>query len=209
MFSLQQLFGEGDKFFGLLEASAEEARTSVQTLVQFLKARPSAPKMDDFVLARRKEKRIVEQISEELVKTFVTGLEREEIEELSNALYKIPKTIEKFAERYMLAAQQLQDVDFSQQIEMAEKAADILVDMVKHLRKFPPLEKMKELNDRLQYVEGEADKMMLQLLREVYSGKYDPLKAMIVKDLYELLERVIDRCRDAGNVVSHIVLKNS
>ena len=30
-----------------------------------------------------------------------------------------------------------------------------------------------------------------------------------VKDLLELLERVADRCRDAGNVISHIVLKDT
>jgi uncharacterized protein Yka (UPF0111/DUF47 family) len=46
-------------------------------------------------------------------------------------------------------------------------------------------------------------------LREVYSGKYEPLQAMVVRDLYDLLEKVIDRCRDAGNVMSHVVLKNS
>ena len=46
-------------------------------------------------------------------------------------------------------------------------------------------------------------------MREVYSGKYEPLQAMMVRDLYDLLEKVIDRCRDAGNVISHIVLKNS
>ena len=32
---------------------------------------------------------------------------------------------------------------------------------------------------------------------------------MAMKDVYELLEKVIDRCRDAGTVVTHIVLKNS
>ena len=32
---------------------------------------------------------------------------------------------------------------------------------------------------------------------------------MAMKDLYELLEKVIDRCRDAGIIVTHIVLKNS
>ena len=36
-----------------------------------------------------------------------------------------------------------------------------------------------------------------------------PLKRMVIRDLYELMEKVIDRCRDAGNVVMHIVLKNS
>ncbi|PYM09779.1 MAG: pit accessory protein, partial [Verrucomicrobia bacterium] len=34
-------------------------------------------------------------------------------------------------------------------------------------------------------------------------------KVIALKDLYELLEKVIDRCRDAGNVINHIVLKNS
>lgn len=209
MFSLQQLFGEGDKFFGLLEASAEEARNSVRTLVEFLETAGKSGSMEEFVLTRRKEKRITEQISEELVRTFVTGLEREEIEALSHALYKIPKTVEKFAERYCLAADQLKDVDFSRQAAAVEKTAEILVQMVKLLRKLPPLEKVKELNDRLQYLEGEADKVMLELLKELYAGKYDPIKTMIAKDLYELLEKVIDRCRDAGSVVTHIVLKNS
>jgi uncharacterized protein Yka (UPF0111/DUF47 family) len=37
----------------------------------------------------------------------------------------------------------------------------------------------------------------------------DPIKAMAMRDLYDLLEKVIDRCRDAANVVSQIVLKNS
>jgi uncharacterized protein len=209
MFSLQQLFGEGDKFFDLLEASAVEAQTSVRCLVDFLKSPDKTVSMQEFVMSRRKEKRITEEISEALVKTFVTGLEREEIEALSHALYKIPKTVEKFAERYSLSNGQMKDVDFSKQAEAVEKTAEILVQMVKVLRKLPPLEKVKELNDRLQYVEGEADKVMLQLLKELYAGKYDPIKTMIAKDLYELLEKVIDRCRDAGGVVTHIVLKNS
>ena len=69
--------------------------------------------------------------------------------------------------------------------------------------------KIKELNERLQVIEGEADKLMLELLRDLFSGKHDPLKVIALKDLYELLEKVIDRCRDAGNVINHIVLKNS
>ena len=36
MISLQKIFGKDDKFFGLLEASAEEARHSVQALNKVL-----------------------------------------------------------------------------------------------------------------------------------------------------------------------------
>ncbi|MDB6118432.1 MAG: hypothetical protein JWO08_2213, partial [Verrucomicrobiaceae bacterium] len=36
----------------------------------------------------------------------------------------------------------------------------------------------------------------------------DPIRVIILKDLYELLEKVVDRCRDTGNVISNIILKN-
>jgi len=80
---------------------------------------------------------------------------------------------------------------------------------VRQLHDMKHLEKLKDLNDKLQYIEGEADKLMLELLTELYSGKYDALRAIVIRDLYELIEKVVDRCRDAGNVVMHIMLKNS
>ena len=209
MFSLQQFFGKGDKFQGLLEMAAQEANESARLLIQLIKSPGNSQNFDDLVLARRKEKKIAEQISEELVKTFVTGLDREDIEELSLALRKIPKTTEKFAERWLLAAEHLNGVDFSKQSEMMERATGVVLEMVRQLREMADLEKVKAMNDKLQYIEGEADKLMLDLLKDLYSGKYDALRAIVIRDLYELMEKVIDRCRNAGSVVMHIVLKNS
>jgi hypothetical protein len=209
MFSLQQIFGKGDKFYRLLEEAAAEAHESVHLVIQLIKSPRDTRSLDDLVLARRKEKRIGEQISEELVKTFVTGLEREDIEALSLALRKIPKTAEKFAERLVLAAPKLEGVEFMRQAEMMEKSTEVILTMVKQLRDMKHLEKLKEANDKLQYIEGEADKLMLELIKDLYSGRYDAIRAIVIRDLYELIEKVIDRCRDAGNVVMQIVLKNS
>jgi uncharacterized protein Yka (UPF0111/DUF47 family) len=69
------------------------------------------------------------------------------------------------------------------------------------------LEKMKEHNAKLQQVEGDADKLVLALLKDLYQGNHDPVRVIMLRDLYDLLEKVVDRCRDAGNVLSHIVLK--
>jgi uncharacterized protein Yka (UPF0111/DUF47 family) len=209
MFSIQQLFGKGDKFFDLLEAAAQEAHESVRLTNELIKAPRDTQKLDDLVLTRRKEKKISDQISEELVKTFVTGLEREDIEALSRTIYKIPKTAEKLAERFLLATPHLQGAEFARQAEMMTKATDVVLTMVRHLRKMDDLEEIKELNDKLQYVEGEADKLMNELLRDLYSGKFDALRAIVIRDLYELIEKVVDRCRDVGNVIMNIVLKNS
>jgi len=208
MISLQKLLGKDDKFFELLQASAQEGVHSVTALKRILTNPSVTPTLDEFVASRRKDKAITNEISELLVKTFVTSLEREDIESLSNVLYKVPKTIEKFAERYILCAPRLRGVKFDTQIGMLEDATKTVVAMLKELKK-NNLALISQHNNNLQSLEGEADKLMLEEFRELYSGKHDPLTALALKDLYELLEKVFDRCRDAGNVVSHVVLKHS
>jgi uncharacterized protein Yka (UPF0111/DUF47 family) len=81
--------------------------------------------------------------------------------------------------------------------------------MVGLLRKGLNLESMKALNDRLQAIENEADRLMIELYRDLYGGRHEALRILLLKDLFELLEKAIDRCRDAGNAVYQIVLKNS
>src|SRR5258706_7404 len=131
MFSLQKLLGKEDKFYTLLEASAQEARNSVQALVKLSKSFDQPVVLDEFIHSRRKDKQITADISEAVYTTFITALE------------------------------------------------------------------------------SEADKHMMTLYKELFSGKHEPLQVIVLKALYELLEKVIDRCRDSGNVIAHIVLKSS
>jgi len=81
--------------------------------------------------------------------------------------------------------------------------------MVRELRSSPDLAKIKDQNLKLQYLEGEADKLMVERLKDLYNSPYDAISVVALKDLYDLLEKVIDRCRDAGNIIVQIVLKNS
>ena len=209
MFSLQRLLGKEDKFFDLLEASAREAQKSAHALTKFLENPSKISDLDEFIVARRAEKRIADEIGEALCTTFVTALEREDIEALSLALYKIPKTIEKIAERVLLAPQLVDGVNLSRQVVSLGKATDTILSMIQELRSGLHLERVKEQNDKLQVIEGEADKVINELLRNLYTTSQDPIKVIFLKDLFELLEKVIDRCRDAGNVINHIVLKHS
>ena len=209
MFSLQKLLGKEDKFFTLLEASAQQARTSVQALVRLSKSLDKPLAVDEFAYARQKDKQITGEISAAVYTTFITALEREDIEELSNALYKIPKMIDKFTTRLLATPQYVRGIDFSTQISLLERATDIVLELVKLLRLGMDLEKVKALNDKLQFLESEADTHMMSLYKDLFSGKHEPIQVIALKDLYELLEKVIDRCRDAGNVIAHIALKHS
>jgi uncharacterized protein Yka (UPF0111/DUF47 family) len=209
MFSLQTIFGKGDKFYGLLEASAAAARESTRALVELLATPPAQRSLEKFKLARQREKNLQAQISQELVNTFVTALEREDIDALSSALYKIPKIVEKFAERYTLASGRLGEVDFTSRAAMLERATEVIEEMVGLLRKGMNIDTSQALNDKMQSIEAEADRLILELYRDTYAEESDPMRYLILKDLFELLEKAIDRCRDAGNVVHQVVLKNS
>src|SRR5439155_10074357 len=156
MFSIQKLFAKDDKFFELLAASAEESRASVQVLKQVLKDGKPDASLDEFAAARRKEKQITVQISELLARTSVTVLDREDIEAISSVLYKIPKTVEKFAERYLISTTQLREVDFSRQVALLERATDTVVWMIRELEK-SHFEQVNHHNEELQQAEGEAD----------------------------------------------------
>jgi uncharacterized protein len=211
MISIKKLFGKDDKFFDLLEAGAEEAKTSVGLFASYLKktADGTGGSLDDFIQTRRKEKRIRATMTEELSKTFVTPLEREDIEALSFALYRIPKQVEKIVERLSIYPGRVPQTAFQRQAELMLQAAEAVVFMVKQLRGGTSIEKIREANDRLQYAEGEADKVMLALLKELYQGPYDAKELVILQTLYEMVEQAVDRCRNAGNIVVQIVLKHS
>jgi uncharacterized protein Yka (UPF0111/DUF47 family) len=210
MFSIRKFLGHDEKFFDLLEASAEQADSSVHHLVALLEKlehHDSPQSLEDFVDSRRKDKEITQELTEQLCKTFITPLEREDIQALAAALYKIPKTVEKIGERILIFPGELHARNFQQHVQLLDKAAEEVLAMVKELRKGTDAATAREKNARLQMIEGDADKLELELLRDLYHGDYDPKQIIFLRDLYSLLEKVIDRCRDAGNIILQVVLK--
>ncbi len=216
MSALQRIFGRDTKFYDLLEASAAAAKQSAAILTglmpKLIATAPDAAPDDalaDLAQARRKHKRISQETTEALCKQFATPLEREDIEALSTALYKISKNIEKIGERLLISPAGADPKTVARQITMLELASDLVWKMVAELRANSPGENIRDHYESLQTIEGDADKLMNQLLRDLYHGGTDARLVVYWKDLYELIEKGIDRCRDAGYVVFHVALKNS
>ena len=208
MFSLQTIFGQGKQFYALLDEAAVAAHNSTKALCEMLAHPAQVPVLDGIKLARQRERDASDRISEALVETFITPIEREDIEALASALYKIPTQVERFADRYCLAQHRLDGIDFAPRAAMLEKAAAVVVEMVHELPRLR-LEPMKRLNDKLRVIETEADRLILELHREIYSGALEAGEMFLLKEFFEILEKAIDRCREAGVVAYEIALKNS
>src|SRR5690606_4971374 len=111
MFSLQTIFGQGKQFYALLAEGADAAYDRTKALPPLIPEPGRAHALDAFKLARQRERDASEKISQALVDSFITPIEREDIEALASALYKIPKQVERFADRYALARQRLEGID--------------------------------------------------------------------------------------------------
>ena len=107
----------------------------------------------------------------------------------------------------LFRSEDLHGHSFRRQVELLDRAAEVVLAMVQQLRKGTDIRTAREMNARLQSIEGDADKLELELLRDLYHGDYTPKHVIFLRDLYELLEKVIDRCRDAGNIILQVVLK--
>jgi len=212
MSALKRIFGQDTKYYDLLEAGAVEARNSAAILARMvpgLETEPGTDPLPEMSLCRRKHKRISQDVTAELCRNFVTPLEREDIEALSTALYKITKNVEKIAERLTIAPNRANSSRILRQLEMLERATGVVETMVRQLRPKNHGEQIKDQYDALQMVEGDADKLINDQLRELYHGETDARVVVFWKDVYEMFEKAIDRCRDAGYVVFHVALKYS
>lgn len=206
---MQRLLGRDDDFCALLEASAQEGVASIEALKTVLACPTVTPTLDVFRATRSKEKKIAADLSDLLYTALVTAMEREDIEALSEALYKIPKTVEKFAERYLLTIERVREFDFTRQLVLMEEATRSVLEMVQAFRARAGLAELKRLDVRIQRLENEADDVIIEFIRGLFQPACSSLQVIILKDLIELNEKVVDRCRDASGVIARVALKNS
>jgi uncharacterized protein len=126
MLSLESFFSKASTFSRLFESSAEEVRKSALTLSELLKSPRVEFNIENFSQLREQNNRINEEIASLLCQSFITPLEREDLEALSQALYQIPKTIEKFSGRVILSKDSLPVEIYDRQVKILEQAANIV-----------------------------------------------------------------------------------
>src|SRR5258708_12983443 len=105
--------------------------------------------MEQLTDSQSEDKRITQELTEQLSKTFVTPFEREDIQELASALYKIPKTVEKIGERILICPEDLAGQSFGKQVELLDQAAEMVLGMVKQLRPGIDARTPRDLNSTL------------------------------------------------------------
>src|SRR5687767_5120622 len=191
MFSLQRTLGQDSAILELLEACAVEACQSVAALKTLVTEPVGAASLETFRNVRKKEKALLSHLSERLLHCLVLAMEREDIQALGDSLYRVPKTVDNFAHRYLICATRIEGVDFSRQIELMQRGCNTVAQMLRGLRERIELADLKQLNANMQKIESDADDLMLELIGGLFDPAVPTLRAIIIKDLVELNEKVV------------------
>ncbi len=208
---LSNLLPREDKFYVLMRALSEQANISTLLLKDFIEAKGAARDEAGRKIAASKAeaKRLIEKVTGDVSLSFVTPFDREDIQEFSVHLYKIPKTIDKIRERFELHDMNNEGGEFSRQVDLIVQEAAEMQQIVEALTKKGSEKAIIAKVDVLHDLETRGDEALGELLKKLFHETKDARELILRKDIYDMLEKVLDRYRDASAVALQIVLKYS
>jgi uncharacterized protein Yka (UPF0111/DUF47 family) len=94
----------------------------------------------------------------------------------------------------------------AEQVQVIQRCAEITADSM------PRLKTMKDLDEfwiEINRLENAGDKCYRKILANLFSGEYDALEVLKLKDVVDSLESAIDAFETVANVIEQISVKES
>ena len=138
--------------------------------------------------------------------TFVTPFDREDIYALSSSLDDVMDFMEEAVDLVVLYEVENLPTGVAEQIEVLQRCAELTSEAM------PRLQSMKDLEEywiEINRLENSGDKSYRRLLAKLFSGQYDALEVLKLKDILDALEHAIDAFEKVANIVEQIHVKES
>lgn len=152
---------------------------------------------------------LVMEVSKELDLSLITPIEREDILHLAERIDSILNWMDECAARFEMydicpATEEM--IMFS---EYVSKCCDEIYDCVVHLsdKKFPDMN--YQINKIYGYVDA-CDILGRKAIKQLFTiYKDNPVKIIQEKELYEAMQKTMERCSRVSRVLGTIILKNA
>lgn len=149
---------------------------------------------------------LTRDIFSELNKTFITPLDREDMQRIASKIDDVIDFMDGIAAR-------LYSYQITEPPPYCLKIADELVKATKEVQyMISKLQKIKNPKDMIEHcrntsdIEHAVDDLYRDAIRELFESD-DAIKIIKLKDIYETMETASDRCVDVADVIEDIVLK--
>ncbi|NOT25352.1 MAG: DUF47 domain-containing protein [Acidobacteria bacterium] len=194
------------RFFGDFITLSSEIRKGSRLLKQMLSTNPPDMSLVDSIKETEHAcDRCTRGIIDQLNRSFVTPLDREDIHALAGGLDDVMDAIDAVAA--VIRLYRITEVRPG-----ARRLANVICDAVDRMTEaIAALEKrdgVLELAARISQLEHEADRVHQDAIVELFDQEHDPIAVIKWKEIFDFLEAATDRCEDVGNLVEGVIVKN-
>ena len=195
-------------FYGMFATSGQNLVIGAGLLKELLGAEQSERKAiaEKMRAAEHDGDEATHAIMRELNETFVTPFDREDIYRLASSLDDVMDAMEAAVDLVVLYQIGELPPEIADQVDVLERAAELTADAM------PRLRSMKDLTDfwiELNRLENQADQVYRRLLARLFSGDYDALTVLKLKEVVDQLEAAADAFEHVANTVETIAVKES
>jgi predicted phosphate transport protein (TIGR00153 family) len=152
---------------------------------------------------------VAHTIIEQLNKTFITPIDREDIHTLTTQLDDIVDMINTIMSRmriYRISGVDKNLVEFANVIEESVRA---VAQAIGGLRNIKNVKAVFDACVEVNRLENVGDTIRDRVLMELFESRKDPIEVIKWKDIYQDAETVLDVCEDVANIVDSIMVKQA
>ncbi|WP_326597632.1 DUF47 domain-containing protein [Streptomyces sp. NBC_01803] len=195
-------------FYELFATAADNVLSGSKLLLELLGADPATRVeiADRMRAAEHAGDDATHAIFHQLNSAFVTPFDREDIYRLAARLDDIMDFMEEAVDLVVLYEIDELPKGVDQQIEVLARAAELTAEAMPHLRT------MRNLNEywiEVNRLENQADQIHRKLLAHLFSGSYEAIEVMKLKQIVDVLEEAADAFESVANTVETIVVKET
>ncbi len=195
-------------FYDMFSASASNLVVGAQLLKDLLAAPDGSRReiRDRMRAAEHAGDDATHAIMRQLNSSFVTPFDREDIYRLASGLDDVMDHMDAAVDLAVLYAPIPLPPGLERLVEVLERAAELTADAMPRLRAMRDLEEYWIEINRL---ENEADRAYRELLAQLFSGDYDAITILKLKDIIDELEAAADAFEHVANTIETIAVKES
>lgn len=210
---LQKLLPHDQHFFDMFEESAQNISLASEALMTLLGATTDEERrrvVEEIQTFEHRGDAITHKIFSELSSTFVTPFDPEDIHLLASEMDDVLDNIDGSARRFVLYRIRECPQDMFYLIQSLHRSVTEVQRGLHFLRKMQKTTEMREIINRINDYEGEADDIFARAVAELFE-KYsdDPVRIIKLKEVYVALETATDKCKDVADVLETILIKHA
>ncbi len=149
---------------------------------------------------------LIRDIFTELNKTFITPLDREDMQRIASKIDDVIDFMDGIASRvysYKITTSPPYCEEMAKELVKATKEVEYMVSKLKHIKNTKDMITHCRNTSDIEHV---VDDLYREAIKELFESD-DAIKIIKLKDIYETMETASDRCVDVADVIEDIVLK--